>query len=174
MGNMQFFSVRISIFALVGALFALSFPNVAQAQHRQESTGVRVGTGEVIRIFEKNRFNRCSAVFSDSNRNVLSIAFSARREYWLSIPQVVVQRGQLLTISVSSPGSGTYAADAAGNQNGRAWRQLDSQTVQQMLNFQGPLIINAASTQYQWNLGTSVENVLVAIENCTNRASGWR
>ncbi|NKC32419.1 hypothetical protein [Falsiroseomonas selenitidurans] len=145
----------------------------AQAQYRQEPAG-RIGSGDVIRIFENGRFHRCSAAFFDSNRNMLRIAFTAQREYGLSIPQVVVQRGQPLRISVNSTGSGNHVANAQGNQGGRAWRALDLQTVERMMDFRGPLMVQAASTRYHWNLGTSVRNVLVAIENCTNRAVGWR
>lgn len=87
---------------------------------------------------------------------------------------MVVQPGQRLTIAISSTGSATFAAPAAGNQGGRAWRMLDQQVVQRMMDFRGPLIVRAAATRYHWDMGTSMENVLVAIESCTNRAMGWR
>ena len=151
----------------------LALPGMAQAQYRQETAG-RVGSGVIIRIFDGARFDRCSAEFFDSNRNALRIAFNTQRQYALSIPQIVVQPGQRLTIAVSSTGSATYTAGAAGNQGGRAWRMLDQQVVERMMDFRGPLLVQAAATRYHWNLGTSVENMLVAIENCTNRASGWR
>lgn len=158
----------------LAALYVGSLPTSVYAQYRQEATGARVGTGRVIRIFENNRFDRCSAEFFDTNGNMLRIAFNKKREYSLSIPQVAVQGSELLTITVSSTGSGKYAAYAGGNSNGRAYRPLDLMTVQKMMDFRGPLIIQAASTRYQWNLGTSLDNVFGSIENCRNVSSGWR
>lgn len=157
--------------ALAGLILVLS--GAAQAQYREEPAG-RVGGGSVIRIFEGNRFDRCSGVFLDGNDNMLRIAFNTRREYALSIPQVVVPRGQRLEIAVGAAGIGSDSADAVGNQNGRAWRMLDQRAVDLMMRFRGPIIVATNSTRFTWNLGASVEDVLVAIENCTNRSMGWR
>jgi len=171
--RVSFLPIRLGLAVLVAGVIAATSLGTAQAQNRNEAAG-RVGNGEVIRIFEKGSFSRCSAVFYDGERAMLRIAFNADRAYGLSIPEIQVQPRLPLTISVSSPGSGVYTADADGNQGGRAWRPLDTQTVARMMGFRGPLIVHAGHKRFQWNLGASMENVFVAIESCTNRATGWR
>lgn len=152
------------------ALFAAGAVTPVAAQEREESVG-RIGSGTVVRIFSNNRFNRCSASFS--NPQMLRITFTASRKYGISVPPVRAARGEPLIIAVSSTNSPTFATD--GQTNGRrSWSELDLVTIEAMMNFRGPLIVQAGTSRFQWSLGTSVQNVLMAIENCTNRALGGR
>jgi hypothetical protein len=163
---------RIGLGALVAAMCAAVWPGPAQAQYREEAAG-RIGTGHVVRIFEGANFHRCAAGFQNGNRDVLRIALLADRKYWLSIPPTAIRHNEPPTIAVTANGSGTYASSAFAH-SGRWVTTLPANTVERMMDFRGPLIVRTRSARYEWNLGTSVENVLVAVENCTNRASGWR
>jgi hypothetical protein len=163
---------RIGLGALVAAVCAAAWPGAAQAQHREEAAG-RVGSAQIIRIFGGANFHRCSAHFENANRDVLRIAMLADRKYWLSIPPTAIRHNEPPTIAVTANGSGTYASSAFAH-SGRWVTTLPANTIERMMDFRGPLIVRTRSARYEWNLGTSVENVLVAIENCTNRASGWR
>lgn len=154
------------------ALFAVALAGPAAAQYREEPAG-RVGSGTVVRIFEANRFNRCAGTFFDGSRKMLRIAFTAGRRYSLSIPPVTPAPGGPLTIAVSAPGSGTHASNAVTDGQ-RSWTELPMPTVEAMMRFRGPLIVQAGTSRFQWNLGASVEDVLIAIENCTIRAQGGR
>ncbi|UPY35784.1 hypothetical protein [Sediminicoccus sp. KRV36] len=165
---------RITRFLLPGvmALVVVTHAAPAAAQYREEQAG-QVGSGTVVRIFEANRFNRRSGTFFDANRNMLRIAFGIGRSYGLSIPPVTPAPGVPLTIAVSAAGSGTHASEATTNGQ-RIWTTPPQPTIEAMMNFRGPMIVQSGRSRFQWSLGASVQDVLIAIENCTNRAAGWR
>ena len=152
------------------ALFGILQATPAAAQYREEQAG-RVGSGTVLRIFENNRFHRCAASFN--NPQMLRIAFTASRRYAMSVPAVNAPPGRPLLISVTSTGAPSFSMSAQTNGQ-RTSTDLDMPTVEAMMRFRGPLIVEAGARRFQWSLGASVENVMIAIENCTNRAQGGR
>ncbi len=153
------------------ALLLSAMASPAAAQYREEQAG-RIGAGTVLRIFEGNRFHRCAAHFA--NPDVLRIAFTTGRKYSISVPSVSPVPGRSLAIVVTStPPAATYA-NAALTDGNRTFAELPLPTVEGLMRFRGPLLVEAGNRRFQWSLGASVQDVLMAVENCTNRASGWR
>lgn len=153
------------------ALLLMAQARPAAAQYREEQAG-QIGAGTVLRIFEGNRFNRCAAHFP--NPEVLRIAFTIGRKYTISVPPVSPVPGKPLTIVVTSASPAATYANSALTDGSRTFAELPMPAVEGLMRFRGPLLVEAGNRRFQWALGASVQDVLIAIENCTNRAAGWR
>lgn len=150
------------------ALLMLSGP--ATAQSREVVVGQR-GAARIFQIEENGRFSRCAAQF-ESPHGYMRIAWSRDRTYGITVPSVP-QTGPVLLRLVDTPG-GTITMQAAGG-GSRTGARLSSQTVEAVLRIRGRMIVTLDNRRFEYSLGgASMEEILMAVEDCLHRAVNRR
>lgn len=162
---------RMSRAAGAALAFACLSIGPAAAQSYREEPVSRIGSGTILRIIDNNQFNRCAASFGP-NASMLRIAFNKDRLYQISVPAAPTARPPIQLAIQLNPG-GRRVINGTQN-HARAAGNLDSATTNAILEHRGPFVVGLGGNRYEWNLGAPMPAIFEALENCTNRASGWR
>jgi hypothetical protein len=142
----------------------------AHAQHRS-FTESKVGAFTIDYITEGGRFDRCAATTSQGS-NTLRIAYSKDLKYAISVPgtpanakKMMIHLGSILEmVNVNND-----------RRAKRAWAVVSGEIITEMLSLKNEIMIDLDDEQYTWPIGrTNMEDVLVALENCTQTAMGRR
>lgn len=152
--------------ALLAAPLALADKGEAQTGTLSQS---KVGPFTIDYITEKGKFDRCAATLSPGP-NMLRIAYTKGLIYSISVPGVPVPAK---TIDFHFGGETFSATPATDPKRIRAWAAADPTAINALMSVQGAINITLGSKAYSWPIGrTKMEDVLVALENCTHKAMG--
>lgn len=161
-------SLRSACGAVVMAVAMLATTVPAVAQHRS-MTQTKAGPFAIDYITEGGKFDRCAATLSPGP-NMLRIAYTRNLIYSISVPGVPVPartmdfhlNGEVFTV--------TPQTDA---KRVRAWATVDTTLVGALMNVRNTIDIDLGAKSYSWPIGrTNLEDVFVALENCTHTAMG--
>lgn len=132
--------------------------------HAAETKVGRVGDFDILAISEKGKFNRCAAS-SKNGSGMLRLAFTAGREYSLSIPGIKGKGPG--PMSVTFDGGFVFDLDGTGANDGRAWVFLDLGVVEAFLSATESLDVTFGGRRYTWALyNQPMEDMFEALENC--------
>lgn len=151
---------------MLAAPLALSLPVQAQTGTLSQS---RVGPFTIDYITEKGKFDRCAATLSPGP-NMLRIAYTRGLVYSISVPGLPVPAK---TIDFHFGGETFSATPSTDPKRIRAWAAVDPTAINALMTVQGTIDITLGSKAYSWPIGrTKMEDVMVALENCTHKAMG--
>lgn len=157
-----------SFAALVLLAAPLALPTAGQAQSGTLSQS-KVGPFTIDYITEKGKFDRCAATLSPGP-NMLRIAYTKGLVYSISVPGVPVPAK---TIDFHFGGETFSATPSTDPKRIRAWAAVDPTAINALMTVQGTIDITLGSKAYSWPIGrTKMEDVMVALENCTHKAMG--
>ncbi len=158
--------VMLAATAALAAPLAWSAAGEAQTGTLSQS---KVGPFTIDYITEKGKFDRCAATLSPGP-NMLRIAYTRALVYSISVPGVPVPAR---TIDFHFGGETFSATPATDPKRIRAWAAVDPTVINALMTVQGTIDITLGSKAYSWPIGrTKMEDVMVALENCTHKAMG--
>lgn len=156
----------LTALALLAAPLAWSVSGQAQTGTLSQS---KVGPFTIDYITEKGKFDRCAATLSPGP-NMLRIAYTKGLNYSISVPGLPVPAK---TIEFHFGGESFSATPATDAKRIRAWAGVDPMVINALMTVQDTINISLGSKFYSWPIGrTKMEDVMVALENCTHKAMG--
>lgn len=151
--------------ALLGAM-ALA-PALAQ-----DTTFGKVGPFLIQKVAIGGKFDRCAATL-EPGPSMLRIAFNSKREYTFSIPAGPKTPGPL-TMQIDL-GKGAKLSYPAGTDGKRTWVIVPLADVTKIMDIKKTITVKAGSSQNSWQIGNiDLVDVFAKMEDCTNKAVGWR
>ena len=160
------FARFVSAAVATATLIAAASP--IQAQHRSMAQS-RSGPFTIDYITEGGKFDRCAATLSPGP-NMLRIAYTRNLVYSISVPGVPVPAR---TMDFHLNGEVFTVTPQTDPKRVRAWAAVDTTLVGALMNVRNTINIDLGNKNYSWPIGrTNLEDVFVALENCTHTAMG--
>lgn len=160
--------IRTAFAAVAAASAVLVMALPAQAQHRS-MTQTKAGPFAIDYITEGGKFDRCAATLSPGP-NMLRIAYTKNLVYSISVPGVPVPAR---TMDFHLNGEVFTVTPQTDPNRVRAWAAVDTTLIGAMMNVRDTINIDLGAKSYSWPIGrTNLEDVFVALENCTHTAMG--
>jgi hypothetical protein len=156
-------------FAVLAVIAASTAAFPAAMAQSGSMTQSRVGPFAIDYVTEKGMFDRCAATLSPGP-NMLRIAYTKGLAYSISVPGVPVPAK---TIDFHFGGETFSSVPATDPKRTRAWAAVDPMVINALMSVTGTIDISLGSKAYSWPIGrTRMEDVMVALENCTHKAMG--
>lgn len=150
----------------IAAFVSAAYP--ALAQHRS-MTQSKAGPFAIDYITEGGKFDRCAATLSPGP-NMLRIAYTRNLVYSISVPGVPVPAK---TMDFHLNGEVFTVTPQTDPKRARAWAAVDTTLIGALMNVRDTIFIDLGAKSYSWPIGrTNLEDVFVALENCTHTAMG--